>query len=167
MVLSTVGCESTSPEVEDTALVTDGTSFRLDTASSRGHLWYHGKIPYSFTNRTGSRVYLPTDCLGTFNVGLQVLEDGEWKGALTRYFVLCDGLPIVIEPDEVYQATLNAKGCVVGNCARIRLSSTASTPYRIKWYEALSSYDRDEVPRGEPIPLKERISNTFTLQVPR
>ena len=71
MVLSTLGCESTPPpEVEDTALVTDGTSFRLDTVSWRDHLWYRGQVPYSFTNRTGSRVYVFRDCRGTIRRGL-------------------------------------------------------------------------------------------------
>jgi len=65
MALSALACESTSPEVDDTALVTDGTSFRLDTARWRGHLVYRTEIPYKFTNRTGSRVYIP-NCLGRF-----------------------------------------------------------------------------------------------------
>ena len=169
MVLSAPGCESTTPlEVEDTALVTDGTSFRLDTATTRDNLWYSGKIPYSFTNRTGEKVYVTQDCLGSIRVGMQMQEDGEWEGVLGQVLVLCDGPPIVIEPDEVYETALNVTACMVGNCSpKIRLSPNASTPYRIVWFEALSSHDPNQNPHGELIPLEERVSNRFTLQVPR
>lgn len=169
MVLSTLGCESMSPpEVEDTALVTDGTSFRLTTGSLRGNLWYRGKIPYSFTNRTGAKVYLTQDCLGNLKVGMQMLEDSEWESMLGVVLVLCEGAPIVIEPDEVYETVLDVAACMVGNCSpKIRLSPNTATPYRIIWFEALSSYDPNQRPRGELIPLEERVSNRFTLQVPR
>ena len=169
MAVSSFGCESTTPpEVEDTALVTDGTSFRLDTATVRGNLWYRGEIPYSFTNRTGSSVYVRTDCLGSIDRGLDMHEDGEWKPIMGQVLVLCEGAPIVIEPDEVYRTTLKVAACKVGSCApKIRLSPNASTPYRIVWYQALFSYDYDANPRGELIPLEERISNRFTLQVPQ
>jgi len=169
LVLPAFGCESTTPDVEDTALVTDGTSFRLDTATSpSGHLLYHGQIPYSFTNRTGSKVYIPANCDRKFSIGLQWQTDGEWEGILGQVFRTCGGPPIEIEPDEVYRTTLDVRACLVGNCVpKIRLSPTPTTPHRIVWYEALSSYDPDEDPHGELIPLKDRISNTFTLQVPR
>jgi len=168
MVLATLGCESTSSEVDSTVLVTDGTSFRLDTLSWHGHLWYYAQIPYSFTNRTGSRVYLPTDCYGNFSVGLQIETDGEWEGAFFRGARLCGAPPTVIEPDEVYHSILDIAACPVGNCGpRIRLPPAPSTPYRIKWNEALSSYNPDEDPHGELIPLKQRLSNTFALRVPR
>lgn len=167
MVLSALACESTIPEVEDTALVTDGTSFRLDTATVRGNLWYRGKIPYSFTNRTGAKVYVTQDCLGSLRLGMQMQENGEWEGILGQVYVLCEGPPIVIEPDEVYETVLDVGACKVGNCApKIRLSPNASTPYRIVWFEALFSYDFDRNPHGELLPLEERISNRFTLQVP-
>ena len=167
MVLPAMGCESTTPEVEDTALVTDGTSFRLDTATVSGNLIYRGEIPYSFTNRTGSSVYVRTDCLGSIHRGLEMHEDGEWESIMGQVLVACEGAPIVIEPDEVYRTTLKVAACKVGSCApKIRLSPNASTPYRIVWYEALFSYDYDEYPPGELIPLEERVSNRFTLRFP-
>jgi len=167
MVLSTFGCESTSPDVPDTALVTDGTAFQLETEDWRGHVWYRTEIPYGFTNRTGSRVYIP-NCQGDFGIVLQMEEDGEWGLIWSPVVRLCLSSPIVIEPDEVYQATLSVSGCLVGNCVpRLTLPPTASTPIRIVWTDALSSYDSRGNPFGELIPLDERISNTFTLQLPR
>ncbi len=168
MVLSTVGCESMSPpEVEDTALVTDGTSFRLEEwGSVRGNLWYRADIPYSFTNRTGSKVYLP-NCNGGIHLRLEMEGMiGEWVHVWGPVLLACQGPPIVIEPGEVYRRTLGVIGCLDGNCGpRLVLPPTAATPVRILWEGALSSYDEDERPYGEQIPLEERVSNRFTLQV--
>ena len=167
MVLSTVGCESTTPEVEDTALVTDGTSFQLGRWTGRGHVWYTTRIPYSFANRTGSKVYLP-NCNGGFSVRLEMQEAGEWVHMWSPILLLCLSPPIVIEPGEVYETTLHVTGCLVGNCLpRLVLPPTESTPIRIVWSGALSSYDSRASPFGELIPLEERVSNSFTLRVSR
>ncbi len=168
MVASTVGCESTIPAVvEDTALVTDGTSFRFELwGSVRGNPWYSAEIPYSFTNRTGSKVFIPT-CSGGIGLALQMDQAGQWVHVWSPTHTLCLGPPIVIEPGEVYQRILNVVGCLGRNCgSRLVLPPNPSTPIRILWLDALSSYDEDKRPFGKPIPLEERFSNRFTLQVP-
>jgi len=167
MVLSSFGCEATTPpEVEDTALVTDGTSFPFEKKNSLGHVWYRAEIPYSFTNRTGSNVYL-LNCRGGFAVRLQVEEAGHWAHYWSPVILACLSPPIVIEPDEVYETTVNVVGCTSGgNCApRLTLPSSASTRYRIMWGDGRSSYDHDGPPWGDLIPLEERVSNSFTLRV--
>ena len=169
MVASTVGCESTIPAVvEDTALVTDGTSFRLDKENWRGHVWYRTEIPYSFTNRTGSKVYL-LNCRGDFDIRVQVEEAGYWTHFWSPVLRACLSPPIVIEPGEVYETTVDVVGCTSGgSCGpRLTLPPTASTRYRILWGDARSTYDHDGPPWGEVIPLEERVSNSFTLQVSR
>ncbi|MDE2764607.1 MAG: hypothetical protein OXQ94_07525 [Gemmatimonadota bacterium] len=165
---STIGCESTIPAVvEDTALVTDGTGFRIEREGGGRHIWYGGEIPYSFTNRTGSKVYLP-NCRGGFDVTLEMEKDGEWVHIFSPILLDCLSPPIVIEPDEVYETTLRVVGCLEGNCGpRLVLPPSSSTPVRIVWGDALSSYDEDANPFGELIPLEERVSNRFTLQVSR
>lgn len=163
MALSTFGCGLLSPEVEDTALVTDGTSFRLDTTSASGHLWYRGQVPYSFTNRTGSQVYLP-NCRGGLDVRLEMEAADEWVGVWPLDLVICHDPPIVIEPDEVCQTTLHV-ACTSCSWLPPGMSPTASTRYRIMWGQALSSYDEDTYPFGELIPLEERVSNPFTFEV--
>ena len=153
MVLSTFGCESPT-QVIPTALVTDGTSFRLEKTRVGGQVWYHVQIPYGFTNRTGSNVYLP-NCLGDINIRLETREDGGWVYLWSPIVRLCLSPPIVIEPDEVYETTLEVSG----------LSRMPSAPVRIVWNTGLSSYDPDARPIGEPIPFEERISNSFRLRV--
>jgi len=166
MVLSTFGCEPMSPPgIEDTALVTDGTSFRLEREVAAGHVWYSTRIPYSFTNRTGSKVYLP-NCRDGFDLSLQMKEAGEWDHIWSPILLDCLSPPIVIEPGEEYETILTVSGCLSGNCApRLVLPPDPSTPVRILWGRALSSYDPDGPPWGELIPLEERVSNRFTLQV--
>ena len=168
MVLLTLGCKSPTPaEVEDTALVTDGTSFQIEMEGGGRHIWYRGQIPYSFTNRTGSKVYLP-NCNGGFDVRLEMQKAGEWVHIWSPVLPDCLSSPIVIEPGEVYEMTLNVTGCLEGSCGpRLVLPPSASTPIRIVWTDALSSYDEGSFPFGEPIPLEERISNRFTLKVYR
>ena len=167
MAASAAGCESTiPPEVEDTALVTDGTSFRIEKEGGGRHSWYGGRIPYSFTNRTGSKVYLP-NCRGGFDVRLEMETAGEWVHIWSPVLLLCLSQPMVIEPDEVYETTLRVAGCLDGCGPRLVLPPSSSTPIRIQWGGALSSYDEDAYPFGEPIPLEERVSNRFTLKVYR
>ena len=169
MTLSTSGCEVTSVAVaEDTALVTDGTSFLLHREIAFGHVWYSGRIPYTFTNRTGSSVYLP-NCRGGFDVGLQIEEGGEWVHAWGPVLLDCLSAPIVIEADEVHETTLGVLGCTSGGkCGpRLDLPRITSTQVRILWRTGLSSYDEDAYPFGELIPLEERVSHSFRLEVAR
>lgn len=169
MVLSAFGCESTAPKVADsTALVTDGTSFRLEKEGGGGHEWYRGRIPYAFTNRTGSMVYLP-NCRGGFDISLEVEEAGRWLHAWSPILLDCLSPPIVIDPDEVYETMLRVGGCASGgNCGpRLDLPRITSAPVRILWRTGLSSYDPDAYPFGELIPPEERVSNSFRLRVSR
>ena len=170
MVLSSFGCETTVPKAADsTALVTDGASFPLEReGGGGGHEWYRGRIPYTFTNRTGSRVYLP-NCRGGFDISLEVEEAGRWLHAWSPILLDCLSPPIVIEPDEVYETTLRVGGCASGgNCGpRLDLPRITSAPVRILWGTGLSSYDPDAHPSGELIPLEERVSNSFRLHVSR
>jgi len=144
--------------------VTDGSSFRIGREGGGGHIWY-GKFPYSFTNRTGSNVYLP-NCRGGFDVRLEMEKAGEWVHIWSPTLLLCLSPPIVIEPDEVYETTLRVVGCLEGNCGP-RRRPISFTPVRILWGDALSSYDDGAYPFGELIPLEERVSNRFTLKVYR
>ncbi|MCY3808916.1 MAG: Ig-like domain-containing protein [Gemmatimonadetes bacterium] len=152
--------------VEEPAIVTDGDSFELTKEEWGGHTWYTTAIPYSFTNRTGSKVYLP-NCRGGFEIKLEVEAAGDWIYYWSPILLNCLSPPIVIEPDEVYQGFVDVLGCTSGgSCApRLTLPRTDSTAHRIVWTDALSSYDEDGPPWGDLIPLEERVSNHFTLVV--
>lgn len=166
------GCETTRPEVQDTPIVTAGNSFRLVREEDRGHTWYHATIPYSFTNRTGSKVYIDPGC-GRRHHYVEMHEggedgSGEWVGFVS-WIVCARGHSFrAIEPGEVYEDTLRVGGCTSGGSCAPRLTlPAASTRFRIVW-DAWSSLGEDRsghpIP-GDPVPLEERVSNHFTLQV--
>ena len=93
---------------------------------------------------------------------------GEWVGFGSRIQCLVGPAFRAIEPGEVYQDILRTGGCTSGgSCAPPLTLPAASTLFRIVW-DAWSSVDEDPyrnpIP-GDPVPLEERVSNHFTLQV--
>lgn len=142
-LLSASGCESPT-EVRSHALLTDGTSFQLGTF-----------IPYTFMNRTGSTVFL-SNCLGGFTLILEMQRAGEWVNAWSPAQCLMASPDIVIEPDEVYPDTVWA----MGTPDELIPPPDESTPYRIVWHAGHFS-------SGQRLPLEERVSNPFTLKLPR
>ena len=74
----------------------------------------------------------------------------------------------MIEPGEVYRTTLDVFASLPdGSWQPYLPPPDASTAYRIVWGTGLSSYKPDGYPFGELIPLAERVSNSFTLELPR
>ncbi|MDE2761449.1 MAG: hypothetical protein OXK74_01520 [Gemmatimonadota bacterium] len=167
VVAAASGCETIAPEVQDTAIVTAGNSFQLVRGDDRGHTWYRATIPYSFTNRTGSKVYIDLGC-GDRHHYVQMYEGGEWVWFVSRIDCLIGSGFTAIEPGEVHQDTLRTGGCTSGGSCAPRLTlPDASTLFRIVW-DAWSSVDEDPygnpIP-GDPVPLEERVSNHFTFEV--
>ena len=167
VVAAASGCETIAPEVQDTPIVTAGNSFQLVGGEGRGHTWYFATIPYSFTNRTGSKVYIDLGC-GDRHHYVQMYERGEWVWFVSRIDCLIGSGFTAIEPGEVHQDTLLTGGCTSGGSCAPRLTlPAASTLFRIVW-DAWSSVDEDPygnpIP-GDPVPLEERVSNHFTFEV--
>lgn len=179
VVAAASGCETTAPpEVqEDTAIVTAGNSFQLmRVAGPRpSQVWYRATIPHSFTNRTGSNVYIDVGCGGRHFAGVDMDgggEDGsgEWIHFWSPVHCLIGFGATVIEPGEVYQDTLPVDFCTPEsrNCSPRVTLPAASTQFRIVW-RAYSSWDEDPVYGdsipGDPLPLEERVSNRFAFEV--
>ena len=148
------------------------SSFQLLRSLGLGHTWYGATIPHSFTNRTGSTVYIDVGC-GQRQIDLEMDEggedgSGEWVPFYYPVHCLIGSVFDAIEPGELYQDTLGVTGCTSGGSCGPRLTlPAASTRFRIVW-EAYSSVDRDqrgdETP-GDLVPLEERVSNHFTFEV--
>ena len=123
------------------------------------------EIPYTFTNRTGDRVYL-VNCNGSFSIHLEREQDGEWKHAWSPVHNLCLSPPIVVEPNGTFSDTLNVWGAPPDSL-HIGPSFDVADPsgvYRIVWGTGLWSFQSDTLPFGPLIPLEWRISNHFTLR---
>ena len=174
VVAAASGCETTTPppELQDTAIVTAGNSFELRKRVYQGKTGYSATIPHTYTNRTGSKVYVDFGCWGRHD-HLEIDEGGEdgseWVFFWAPVMCLIGESFTTIEPGEVYQDTLHFFGCSSDDSCgeRLALPGIASTPFRIGWV-AWSSLDEDRhgFPiGGDLVPLKERVSNHFTFEV--
>ena len=152
------GCLSVTGPADPPLLQTDALTYEL----VRDDSGFTVSIPYTFTNRTGGSVYLP-NCRGGFWLHLEREDEGDWHAAWSPFLLLCLSPPIVIEEDEVWVDTLEVWGGLPGGNVwpRFDVADPAGT-YRIVWDDALSSY-QDHLPFGRPLPLAERMSNTFQL----
>ena len=155
MVLWASGCESPT-EVGSHALLTEGTHFQLGMIRLNQGDTYVGRIPYTFTNRTGSRIFL-SNCLGGFGHGLEMQHAGEWNAVWDSVTCLMTSPDIVIQPDEVYADTVLA----LISPDDLVPPPNASTQFRIVWHVGHFAGG------GGPLPLEERVSNPFTLALPR
>ena len=118
VVVAASGCETiASPEVQDTAIVTGGSSFELRKRVDRGKTQYDATIPYTYTNRTGSKVYIDYGCWGRHD-HLEIDEDGEDGSEWVVFWAPTECLIGVsfttIEPGEVYQGHAGHFGLHLG-----------------------------------------------------
>lgn len=150
------GCERLPTEVGSRALLTDGTHFQLKVIRLNQGDTYVGRIPYTFTNRTGSPVAL-SNCLGGFSHGLEMQHADEWKAVWYSATCLMASPDIVIQPKEVHPDTVLA----LISPDDLVPPPDASTHFRIVWHAGRFAQG------GERLPLEERVSNPFTLGLPR
>ena len=153
------GCLSITGPSDTPLLQTDALTYELVW----GDPGLMVSIPYTFTNRTGGSVFL-VNCLGGFGFHLEREDRGDWRPAWSPVLLDCLSPPIVIEEDEVWVDTLEVWGGLPGGNfgPRFDVADPAGT-YRVVWDAALSSYDADGPPFGRPLPLPQRVSNTFQL----
>ena len=153
-VFATFGCESPT-EVGAHALLTDGTHFQFEKVRLNQGDTYVGDIPYTFTNRTGSGVFL-SNCRGGFSHGLEMQHAGEWKAIWEAVTCLMNSPDIVIRPVEVYPDTVLA----VVSPDDLDPPPNPRTQFRIVWHAGRFAAG------GGRLPLEERVSNPFTLALP-
>jgi hypothetical protein len=152
---------SVDPDPEP-AMQTDGLEFRLRSAGSG----FEGEIPYSYFNDSGSRIYL-VNCNQQFDARLERKCDDDWVLGWAPVMNLCLSAPIIIEPGGVFRDTLRVYAARYGsNSAPQFQFENPEGIYRIRWEGALTSFDPDQYPFGEPLPLERRTSNRFVLKGP-
>lgn len=161
-VLATLaGCGGSLLEsVAEPAIRTDQSEYRLRQTA----LGLETQILFTFRNRTGGAVYVP-NCRGDAPPVLEKLVDGEWVRAWAPVILLCLSPPIVIQAGARHADTLRVLGChPQNNCApKFEVAEVEGT-YRLLWPHVLTSYDDRRHPFGDPLPVGERISNTFVLE---
>lgn len=116
-------------------------------------------IPYSYTNRTGSKVLL-ANCNGGVSPSLERKWEGKWVTAWTPVVLLCLSPPIEIQRGETYRDTLHVVAAAFGSKGRPQFAfEDIEGTYRLRWDPAY--WERNSEPRE--LPLKFRVSNEFKL----
>jgi hypothetical protein len=122
-------------------------------------------IPFTFDNRTGADVYL-TSCTGDVPPFLERKDGQKWRTAWTPPDYGCSSSgPVRISPGQVRADTLHVFAYAFGGEREPQFNDlNVAGTYRLRWDQALSSYDFTKVPPGEPIALGLRVSNEFQLE---
>jgi len=124
---------------------------------------YQGRVEMQYTNRRNDTVYV-ANCGGATAVKLERLVAGQWRSAYEPPVFNCFSQPIVVAPGAARRFTLLIGAGVPGSPVEPRWPFTdVDGTYRIVWGQFLSSYREDRQPRGETLPLDQRLSNRFRL----
>ena len=126
---------------------------------------YRSVIPYTFENRTLDTVFL-VNCNGATPPMLEVKQDGQWVAAWYPVLLLCLSPAIEIQPGDLYRDTLRFFGALPDSGV---LPAFEQEPvegiYRLRWTKALTSFDPDSTPFGEPLDYSNSVSNAFSLEL--
>jgi hypothetical protein len=120
-------------------------------------------VRYTYTNRTGGRVYL-VNCNGNVAPSLQLERDTGWANWWGPATNACLSPPVIIEPGAVYR---DSAMIAIASFDSTRNSEifTATGPITVRfiWHQALSSYDADLQSFGTHVPLEQRVSHPIRL----
>jgi len=124
-----------------------------------------GEIPYVFTNPTQSPVYI-VNCNGFTSLALEKRVGEQWVKAWEPVMEACLSEPIVVQPEQEYRAVIYVFAAHPANDIDPKfLVDSVPGVYRLVWHSILQNYDPDTYPFGEALPLEQRISNHFRLDV--
>lgn len=124
---------------------------------------YKADIGFVYTNPNNSPTYI-VNCNGSTSLRLDKLLDGVWVRAWRPVLPACLSPPIIVAGRAQYQGVVRVVDCSFRtNCAPKFTVSNIPGQYRIVWGQVLSSYDDRKSPFGEPLPLEQQTSNTFTI----
>lgn len=138
---------------------TDSMSYGLVRTSQE----YQGRIEMQYTNRRSDSVYV-ANCGGATAVKLERLVAGQWRTAYEPLVFNCFSQPIVIAPGATRRFTLLIGAGVPGSAVEPRWPyADVDGTYRVVWGQFLTSYREDRSPKGDALPLDQRLSNRFRV----
>ncbi len=137
---------------------TDSASYTLLTES----YGVTGSIQARLSNSTGESIYL-VNCNGDTDVSLEKWIDGRWQLAWAPDVQTCLSEPIIVPAGGTWDTTIDIFAGPRGSNTYPQFEVEESPgSYRLVWHDVLSSF-QNQLPFGEPLPLGQRISNTFRL----
>ncbi len=123
------------------------------------------EISYTYDNQTGEAVYL-VNCNGAFLLKIEREHEGVWSPIWWPILNECLSPPIIIDAGETYNGKLTLWGALPGSDIGPQFESEPGAGnYRLVWIDALTSFQDDTYPFGEQLPLSQRVSNTFQLEI--
>lgn len=129
----------------------------------RTALEYQGRVEMQYTNRRSDTVYV-ANCGGSTAVKLERLVAGQWRSAYEPPVFNCFSQPIVVAPGATRRFTLLVGAGVTGSTVEPKWPfADVDGTYRIVWGQFLTSYREDRSPKGDALPLDQRLSNRFRL----
>ena len=113
-------------------------------------------INYSYVNRTGGAVYLPS-CKKPYRPSLQKKVEGQWTPVVESMGTDCAGAPVRIGPGKTYRGSFDVEAFLPGNSLRPEL--------KIDVQQIEGVYRLVHVFSGQNriFPLEDRVSNEFNL----
>lgn len=139
-------------------LRTEGLEFQLIHTSGRIEV----SIPYSYTNRTGSKVLL-ANCHGDVSPSLEMKRGEDWVTAWTPIHLLCLSPPIQIKQGAEYRDTLLVYAHPFGSNVHPQFDfEDIEGIYRLRWNTPY--WEKNS--KTQSLPLEFRISNEIFLRDP-
>src|SRR5262249_23017742 len=114
-------------------------------------------INYSYVNRTGDAVFLPT-CVRPYRPLLEKKVEGRWTSAADSFEFMCVGPPVQIEPEKTYQDSFQVEAFLPGNNIIPKLKVDVREIEGV--YRLVHLFEGQNHQR---LPLEERVSNEFKL----
>jgi hypothetical protein len=146
-------------DIEGAPIRTDSAVYHVRTTEDSHEL----TIEVTYTNPTGSTVYIPT-CHSPHPPVLEKWQEDTWVTAYAPVVPLCLGAPVVIADGDVYAYTYRISAARSANWyPRFEVPEIPGT-YRLVW-RILGTWTPDgpEPGLGRELPLEQRVSNTFEI----
>jgi hypothetical protein len=113
-------------------------------------------INYSYVNRTGGVVFLPS-CKKPYLPSLEKKVEGRWTSAVEAVALICGGSPVRIGPGKTYKGSFDVEAFLPGNNMHPELKID------VKDIEGVYRLAHVFSGQNQVFPLEKRISNEFNL----
>lgn len=151
----------TAPPHTDGPVQTDRSAYVLSDGPSR-----EATIVTTLRAPADQTLYI-MNCNGATGVTLQRKVGEEWVYARLVAMNACLSPPIVVAPGEEHTASIELREDAGSMSGASGANMLESGIYRVVWSGVLTSFDSDVRGFGPELPLEQRVSEPFRIDVPR
>jgi hypothetical protein len=136
----------------DAPIQTDKKAYKVSVAQQSVKF----QINYSYVNRTGGVVFLPS-CKKPYRPRLEKKVDGRWTPVVDSMGLMCGGPPVRIGPGKTYRGTFEVEAFLPGNNKQPELKIDVREIEGV--YRLVHVFSRER----QTFALADRVSNEFNL----